>query len=158
VDRLEGLKKTIAVLFRRKGKDTLTEKEFVFSASIDMRWFSPKAAQRLLDLSLKLNLISKSNGELRPNFDMDGVSVPMDFKPGEDILDASVEDVFSSILGRLKQSAINQEELLRRIDDYIEKFGIEREVAALMLGKELGIDLESFHGQVEDEIAKRAGS
>jgi hypothetical protein len=156
VDKLEGLKKAIAVLFLRKGKDTLTEKEFVFSASIDMRWFSPKAAQRLLDLSLRLNLISKSNGDLRPNFDLDGISVPMDFKPGEDILEAGVEDVFASILERLKQSAINQEELIKGIDDYADKFGIEREVAAIMLGKELGIDLEAFHSHVEDEIAKRA--
>ncbi len=153
---MEGLKKTIAVLFRRKGKEILTEKEFVFSASIDMRWFSPKAAQRLLDLSLSLNLLSKNNGELRPNFDIDSVSVPMDFKPGEDVFQAKAEDLFSDMMARLGQSSLKREELMKRLDDYALKFGIEREVAAFMLGKELEIDLEDLSSRVEDEVAKRA--
>jgi hypothetical protein len=121
-----------------------------------MRWFSPKAAQRLLDLAFRLNLLSKSNGELRPNFELDNVSIPIDFKPGEDLLNAQVEDVFSSILGRLKQSALDQMALLKRIDEYSDKYGIEREVAALMLGKELDIDLENYYSQVEKEISQKA--
>ena len=44
----DELRDAIALLFKRKGRDELSEREFVLSASMDMHWFPPRDAQRLL--------------------------------------------------------------------------------------------------------------
>ena len=112
---MEKLKQTITVLFRRKGKAKMSEKEFVFSASIDMRWFSPRSAQRLLDLALRLGLLTKRDGELTPNFGLDEMDVPMDFRPTEDILNVGVEDLLSRMLARLSSSGLDRKDAAERM-------------------------------------------
>lgn len=153
---MEKLKQTIAVIFRRKGKTSITEKEFVFSASIDMRWFTPKSAQKLLDMALQMKLLSKSNGELTPNFNLDEVEVPLEFKPTEDILDVRVEDLLSRLLTKLQESRLDRKELAARMNALQAMYGIEPEAAALVLGNDVGVDLKEYIPSVEEEIAKRA--
>jgi len=155
---VEDLKRTIAVLFRRKGKGSITEKEFVFSASIDLRWFSPKAAQRLLDIALQLNLISRRNGELIPNFNIEDIHVPLEFKPTEDILDTQEEDTLSRIISKLSESKLERRDLVARINALQKRFGIDIEIAALMLGNDLGIDMKELISIVEEKVKKEAKS
>jgi hypothetical protein len=78
---MSDLQRSIVLLFRRKGKETLTEKEFVFSASMDLRWFSPKEAQRLLDLGISGGYLQRKNGSVVPTFDTSVSEVPLDYKP-----------------------------------------------------------------------------
>ena len=153
---MENLKQTIAVLFRRKGKSSMTEKEFVFSASIDMRWFTPRTAQQLLDLSLKLNLLIKTDSEISPNFDIDEVEVPLEFKPTEDILEVKPENLLSKLINKLEASGIERKELVAKINTLQQKYGLEPEVAALMLGNDLGIDIKQYIPEVEDIVKQKA--
>jgi hypothetical protein len=153
---LENLKQTIAVLFRRKGKSSMTEKEFVFSASIDMRWFTPRTAQQLLDLALRLNLLKKTDSEISPNFDIEEIEVPLEFKPTEDILEVKPENLLSKLIGRLESSGIERKELVARINEIQHDYGLEPEVAALMLGNNLGVDIKQYIPEVEDIVKQRA--
>lgn len=101
---MSELKKSIAVLFRRKGKEILTEQEFVFSASMDLRWFSPKDAQKLLDISLSGGYLSRKNGDVMPTFDTSEVEVPLDYRPTREILDRAIRarmDLFSEIVEKI---------------------------------------------------------
>ena len=41
---MDELRDAIALLFKRKGRDELSEREFVLSASMDLRWFPPRDA------------------------------------------------------------------------------------------------------------------
>jgi hypothetical protein len=152
---VENIKQAIAVLFQRKSKDSLTEKEFVFSASIDMRWFTPKAAQKLLDIALQLNLLSKTEGELRPNFDIEKVAVPLEFKPSEDILDVKVEDLLSKLVNRLVGAQHEKKKVVTMIGRLQEEYGIEPEVAALLLGNDFKVDLSEFFPLVEQALNDR---
>jgi hypothetical protein len=153
---LDELKRAIAVLFQRKGKSTMTENDFVFSASIDMGWFTPKEAQKVMDISLKLRLLSKKNGELTANFDLDGINVPMEFKPSKKILDLEAEGPLLGIISRLKESGMERGELVARTNSLQKAYGIEIEAAALMLGNDLGIDVKEFMPLVREELFKRA--
>src|SRR3989441_11397846 len=56
-DSMDELRDAIALLFKRKGRDELSEREFVLSASMDLRWFPPRDAQRLLQLGLETKLL-----------------------------------------------------------------------------------------------------
>ncbi len=66
---MSELQKSIAVLYKSKGREELTEKEFVFSASMDLRWFSPKEAQKLMEAGLTGGFLERRNGSLVPTFD-----------------------------------------------------------------------------------------
>ena len=98
---MSELQKSIALLFRRKGKDSLTEREFVFSASMELRWFSPKEAQKLLDLGLTGGYLQRKNGGISPTFDYATMEVPLDYKPGQEIFEnirKKNADLFSEIV------------------------------------------------------------
>src|SRR2546428_13050549 len=81
MDPVEDLRDAIALLFKRKGRDELSEREFVLSASMDLRWFPPRDAQRLLQLGLEPKLLESQGGAIRPAFDSAAVQVPRDSVP-----------------------------------------------------------------------------
>ena len=97
------------MLYRRKGKEVLTEKEFVFSASMDLRWFSPKDAQKLLDAGLAGGVLKRVDGNLLPTFDFGRIDVPIDYRPDAKLLkDATAtsraKDLFSEMVDTISRS------------------------------------------------------
>lgn len=152
---MEDLKRAIALLFRRKGQPTLTERDFVFSASMDLRWFPPKEAQRLLDVALKRGLLKLEDGRVRPTFDLDEVDVPLDFTPSQDILTQG-EDLFQRLVEEIaRASGKSPREVVSRINAIRSRMGIYGEVAALLAGSEMDVDMSSFYGDVEELLRSR---
>ncbi|MCK4444341.1 MAG: DUF2240 family protein, partial [Thermoplasmata archaeon] len=131
---MEELKKTIALLFKRKGSSQMTEKEFVFSASMDLRWFPPKDSQQLLDVAISRGVVTLLEGQISPSFDTSAVDIPLDFTPTTAVFDMPAkEDLFSKILEHLLASLdIERQEVISRINAVQEKMGVEIEVAALL--------------------------
>ncbi len=152
---MEALKRTIALLFRRKGRNRMSEQEFVLSASMDFRWFPPREAQRLLDLSIQKGLVTLEEGGVEPSFDLEAVEVPLHFVPTTDILqDAS--DLFDRLLDEITRSASRpRKDLAVRVNSIQRWMGVYVEVAALLAGEELTVDLTSFYPEVEAMIRER---
>jgi len=144
---MSDLQKSIAVLFRRKGKEILTEREFVFSASMDLRWFSPKEAQKLLDAGLSGGYLQRKNGNVFPTFDCAIVEVPLDYKPSRDVLDqlpARQADLFSEIVDRIvKAKSVSKREVVSRVNKKQELMGIDVEPAALLVASDYGVSVDS---------------
>lgn len=157
---MSDLQKSIALLFRRKGKEMLTEQEFVASASLDMRWFSPKDAQKLLDLSLTGGYLQRKNGSVYPTFDLSSVEVPLDFKPSREILENASKrttDLFSEVVERIvKAKAVPKREVVSRVNKKQELLGIDVEPAVLLVAYDYGVPIESsFIQRAESEILGR---
>ncbi len=156
---MEDLKRAIALLFKRKGKEKLTEKEFVFSASMDLRWFSPKEAQRLLDLSREAGLLSSTRGELALTFDLKEVEVPMDFTPSAKILEVEVDDIFQRMVAAIcSSSGRPKREVVSTINGIQEHMGVYGEMAALIAGRRFDVDMSTFYDEVEDLMKGRRAS
>lgn len=156
---MEDLRKAVALLFKRKGKDALTEKEFVFSASMDMRWFSPKDAQRLLDLSREAGLVSLEGGDLVPTFDVREVKAPMDFTPSTGLLEAEVDDLFQKLVGAICGAAgLPKKEVVSTINGLQGRMGVYGEVAALIAALHYDVDATSHYDEVENLIRGRKTS
>jgi hypothetical protein len=152
---MEDLKTTVAFLFKRKGRTSLSEKEFVFSASMDLRWFSPKDAQKLLDISIKKGLLSLKDGRLRPTFDLDEAEVPLDFAPSAEVLKEG-EDLFKRMVDEISSaSGRPSREVVSRINTIQARMGIYGEVAALLAGREMGVDMRPFIDDVDRLIRDR---
>ncbi len=152
------LETCLAVLFKRKGKNILSEKEFVFSASIDFRWFTPKEAQALLELGIKKGLLAKTDGFVKPNFDYKESDVPLSFRPSKEVLKEEREDLslFALILARISEkSGMKKRDAVAKINRLQEKLGVDVEVAGLALAKDLGVDTSDLIPKVEEEILKR---
>lgn len=154
---MEELKKTIALLFKRKGSSQMTEKEFVFSASMDLRWFPPKDSQKLLEAAVSRGVVDLQDGQISPSFDISAVEIPLDFTPTPAVFDIPVkEDLFSKILDHMLATLdIERKEVISRINALQGKMEIEIEVAALLIGQELDVDISGFIPEVEKDILGR---
>jgi hypothetical protein len=157
---MSDLQRSIALLFRRKGKEFLTEKEFVFSASMDLRWFSPKEAQRLLDVGITGGYLQKKNGNIVPTFDTSMIDVPLDYKPGRDIFEhvpRKPQDFFSEIVDKIvKTKSVPKREVVSRVNKKQELLGIDVEPAALLVASDYGLSMESgIIERAESEILHR---
>ena len=157
---MSDLQRSIALLFRRKGKELLTEKEFVFSASMDLRWFSPKEAQRLLDVGISGGYLQKKNGNIVPTFDTSLIEVPLDYKPGKDIFEHipnKSRDFFSEIVDKIvKTKSVPKREVVSRVNKKQELLGIDVEPAALLVASDYGLSMDSgIIERAEAEILHR---
>lgn len=94
-DLMGELEKTVAIVFKRKGKSMLSEREFVNVLLFDMRWSdpgkSPKIgaadAQRILDAAVRSGLLALSEGVLKPSFDYKTIDIPLNYMPSKAVLD-----------------------------------------------------------------------
>ncbi len=158
---MSEVQRSIAVLFRRKGKEILTEKEFVFSASMDLRWFSPKDAQKLLDAGLTAGFLKRIDGNLLPTFDFSGIDIPIDYKPTPDALKETVEtrsrDLFSEIVATISKSmSVPKREIVSRVNKKQEMMGIDIEPAALLVAGDYGVDVDgAFIERATSEVLGR---
>jgi hypothetical protein len=153
------LQQVLALIFKRKGKGMLSEKEFVFSASIDFRWYTPKEAQRLLERGLETELLERSDELIRPTFDYKKVELPLDFKPDKDILTEpsnGSEPLFPTILETVcQESGLNRREVVARINKVKERLGVDIEVAGLVVASDLEIDIHGLIPRAKEEIISR---
>jgi hypothetical protein len=154
---VEELKRAIALLFNRKGGSQMTEKEFVFSASMDLRWFPPKDSQKLLDVALSRGVVTLDDGQVSPTFEISSMEVPLDFSPTRSILEPPAkEDTFSKLLDHIMAKLdMDKKDAISRINAVQEQMEVEIEVAALLAGEELDLDMAEFLDDVEKEILSR---
>ncbi len=151
---MEELRRTVAMLFRRKGKGTISEKEFILAASMDLRWFPPRDAQKLLQVALQMGLVKAEAGQLSPTFDAGSQEIPLDFHPTPEVLKAPTKrEPFLEILQRLEEvTGKERMELVAQVNLVQEDLGVTAEVAALVVGASMGVDLSSYHAPVEEQL------
>jgi len=157
---MSELKRSIAVLFKKKGREFLSEREFVFSASMDLRWFTPKDAQKLLDAGLSGGFLQRKNGNIFPTFDFGEIQVPLDYRPPKDIFENLAkrnQDLFSEIVERIvRTKAVPKREVVSRVNKKQELLGIDVEPAALLVAGDYGLCVEnSFIERATNEILNR---
>lgn len=156
------LSKCLSILFRQKGKDVLSEREFVYAVSMDLHWFPPKDAQRLLEISLKNGLLTLNQGLLSPAFELTEESIQLDYKPSKELIvvsdavRASGDNLFLGIVRKISiNSKLPKKEIVSSINRTQEKMGVDAEVAALVVARGLGIEIGEDIRRVEDEIRSR---
>ncbi len=146
----------LAQVFRKKGKSTLTEKEFVFAASLDLRWFSPKDAQKFLDIGLESELLSQTGGKIQPTFDYQSMDAPSGYSPSPDLLKASIQPkgIFLKLIDRIStEKDIPKKEAISLVNKTQDKMNVDVEVAALIVARSIGIDISPYLDEIEEGVA-----
>jgi len=155
---LEELRRTLAFLFQRKGKKTLSEKELNMSVSMDLNWFSPDEAKRLIEVGLELKLLTKNEDGLSPTFDYEALTLPIDFSPTRNILEVeSQEPLLMAIVRNIQdKTQMEKKEVMAEINKKQNALKLDIEVAAILVAARYNVDISGFLREVESEIFARA--
>lgn len=146
------LKETIAAAFKSKGRCSMKRSELIWTLSFDLGWFSHDDAKRVVDLALKREIL-RENEELHPTFDLDDIEVPIDFKP--DLSKILTESVFDQIVQEIaEKTGKSISEIISLINKKQEELGsiLSVEVTALIVARDLGIDVSRYIDEVEREV------
>jgi hypothetical protein len=142
-----------------RGRDTITESEFVLDASLKLRWFSPKDAQKLLQVGVDCGLLRSDGGNVHAAFDVASVAVPVNYRPGpEAIAPPKGADLFGRILARIRSATgESTPPIVARINQVQERLGVDAEVAAAHLAALRGVGISDLLAELESEVLRRSG-
>lgn len=156
----------IAFIFKREGKEEISLSAFCLSLSIDLNWCSPKQAKEFIERAVIKKLLVRHDDVVSPTFDVASVIIPVDFQPS--IHNIQIEEKKRTVHEKesefslqlmiqkiAKESAIEEEDITKKLQDIAEGKNISSEVAALFLGKELGLSLPEFFDPVNESIFKQ---
>lgn len=157
------LEAACAQVFRRKGKSRMPEKDFVFAVSLDFKWFTPKEAQRLLDICLDAGILALDDGMVVPKFDYKNIDVPKGYAPSQELLAqqpgqtqpaprGAMLEVVEMVSKARKMDAKDVISLVNRTQDSL---GVEVDVAALIVARSMGLDISGFIDRVEEELGEK---
>ncbi len=148
----------LAQLFQKKGKSALTEKEFVFAASLDLRWFTPKEAQKFLDISMESELLALDDDKVKPTFDYKSVEIPKGYAPTTELLQSAVKPkgIFLKIIDQIStEKNMPSKDVISAVNQTQDRMNIAVEVAALIVARQYGIDVSEYIDQIEEDIGTR---
>ena len=150
---MEDLKKLIAFVFQRSGKEKMKEKEFYMTLSFELGWLTPGEGMKVIERSLAAGLLKKDGEEIIPNFDYKKEEVPLGFKFDSKMLEEMEKDLLSKILGEiLKESKIGEKKIRDEIRKMAEDLNICPEIAALLLAKKTGMDVGKFLEEAKEFV------
>jgi len=143
---VKELTQAVTLLFRRTGMSPQPRKQLVMIASMELHWFSPSDAQRMLDKCIELKLLKETEGGLYiPTFDIKERDVPIDFALGIEALEERGDDLFLRIVETISLHTKKEHSKI-----------ITAMVAGLFVGKKYGAPLETMYDEVDKELIKRA--
>lgn len=143
----------MAVLFQRAG-EKIDKDDFIYIQSADLDWYSSKEARRMLERSLASGLVTVEGDSIKAEFDFEGIDIPMDFEPGEEILDEAEElDLFSHILNEVvAHSEDSRQEIMSSVNRKQDELDLEIKTALLLVAHEKDIDIPERDDHIEKVI------
>ncbi len=125
----------------------MTERDFVLAASMDLRWFPPKDAQRLLDAGLRTGLIVAEGGTLWPSFDIASVEIPLEFVPTAAAFEAATpaKEVFPAVVARIVEATgLDTKSVVAEVNGVQARTGIDLEAAVLLVARAHDVPVDDF--------------
>jgi hypothetical protein len=157
---VEKHKEVIAFLYNRSGKEEMSAQELRLAMSMDLRWFSPKEAEEIVDtFQNKRLLVRKGGGGLRPAFNYRKLTLMRDFRPSKEELlgGGDGEPLFIRMIGHITDKA-NEEKrnVIAMVNRKAGEMRIEVEAAAMLVGDELGVDMAPLADEALKAIVEKA--
>ncbi|WP_455392793.1 DUF2240 family protein [[Eubacterium] cellulosolvens] len=157
------LKRVIASLFKRKGKDIIRANELELLASMELRWFEPADARRVLERAVALGLLKETETGLKITFNYGTVEIPLGFKPPKDLLEGLEEDSQSLFMQLVNQICMvtgqAPEKIIAELNEKQAKTEnyFTLEVLALLYGKSKGVDMDRYVPAIKSKLLSNSG-
>ena len=139
----------------------LKESDIYLPLSLELGWFSSTQAQEFVKHALNQKLLIKKDDMVTPSFDVNTVDIPIGFQPSKHVSEQQhipVKDQARkekrSLIERIiedieEKTGQNKETITAKINDTENEKQIIPEVAALIVAREYGVNVESFFEQIE---------
>lgn len=150
-----------AAFFRNKGKNVVSEKEFLMGVSMDFRWMPYSDAKELLAAMLAANMLKKDGDLLRPAFDVADADVPVAYRPPADIVKKAALSrepdsmAFPQLIAFAEKGGMKRKDFISASNALQKKLGISPEAAGLIVMRDAGIDISAVADRVYSGIAVR---
>jgi hypothetical protein len=152
------MQQTLASLYKRKGKNILDPKDLELLASLELRWFEPNDARRLVEIALNLGLLEETAEGIKPKFDYVSMEIPFGFRPPKDLissLEQENESLFMQIVNHIcLKSGLDQNQVIADINSKQTKSNdyFKIEAIAILYAKENGVDVDDFIPKVKEYL------
>ena len=151
---------TITFIFRRSGKQELKLSELYLPLSMELGWFSPHEAKDFVKMAIKQKLLREEKDLVKPNFNIEQITVPLGFRPSKQVLETNVTDavkegrnLFAILVESIcKKTDLDEEIIIEKIKLMEQEKNITPEIAALLVGKEHNVVLEEFYQEIKKQI------
>ncbi|MBW6470615.1 MAG: DUF2240 family protein [Methanosarcinaceae archaeon] len=145
----------VAAPFKKNAAFLLSMRDFEFALSFDLKWMSPDEASKVRDLAIRSRLLTLVDGMLKPVFDLDATEIPHGFKPEVDLF--KEKTLLENIMEHISTTTgMGLQDIAIRINTKQEQLSdlVEIEVAALLVAREMGCDIDPFYEQVHDAVVR----
>ncbi|MDW7732491.1 MAG: DUF2240 family protein [Methanolobus sp.] len=153
---MDELTLVVATPFKKKATSSLSIKDFEFALSFDLKWMAPDLASRVRDKAISSRLLRLEGNQLVPAFAVEKIELPHGFKPSGNILaeNTPIEELITMIAARTGKG---EKEAIVEINSLQEKLGdlVEIEIAALIVAKEKGCDIEGIYQKIYDKLLNK---
>jgi hypothetical protein len=142
---------TVSMPFKRKGKESLKDMEFVMALSIDLKWFTPDQARSVLAEAQRSGLLKRDGELVRPSFDISKIEIPSGFKP--ETLAIEKKTVFERVIERIITSTgIEKRKVVSMINKKQEELSkqVVIEVSAILVAIENAVLVDDL---IDEEYA-----
>ena len=146
-----SLRRAVAVPFRRRGVESMTESEFIVALSLDRDWFSPHQAKRLVDVAVTEGLLDRADGDVSVSFEPASVEIPEEFEPDERILQQRT--TFERVLENVVDSGVDKQTAVAEINRLQAELAVSVEAAAILYAHRNGLDVTASAARARDELA-----
>jgi hypothetical protein len=164
---MDPLVLSAAAFFRIKGKNVVTENEFVMGVSMDLRWMLPREAKELLVLLIAEGHLNDDGQHIRPAFDVHATDVPLGFKPSADILKTNgsgvkkeaagppAGDILAELMEKAGSIGLKKKDFIVSVNAVQKRMNVDIEIAALLMLRENGADISEYLSRVGNIVSER---
>ncbi|MGB9987390.1 DUF2240 family protein [Salarchaeum japonicum] len=145
-----SLRVTVAAPFKQTGKARIGEHEFVVALSLDRDWLSPDQAKRVIDIATGEGLVSRDDGDLIADFDLDSVDVPEDFSPDESVF--RERSAFERAVDALEAEGMEKQEVVAAVNELQQELGITADAAAVVYARREGVDVDDAAAKAREGL------
>jgi len=150
---MDDLKRLIAFLFQRGGKEKMSEKEVYMILSFELGWLTPGDGKKVIEKAEEKGYIEREGDEIMPTFDYREVEIPLGFRFDESKVEEMEQDLVSRVVGKaLKEIGIGEKKIRERINKLSKELDIYPEIAALVFAKQNGLLTEDLLEEAKEFI------
>lgn len=146
------IKKVIAAAYKSKGKKEMSKSELIHTLSFDLKFFSHDTSKKVVEYATK-NKVVEGKDKIKPLFDLDSIEIQPNFKP--DVKKLFSSSPFDELINKIaEKTGKSHSEVVAMINERQERFNnlLAAEVVALIIAKEVDIDITEYIDKVEKEV------
>lgn len=158
-----------AAFFRNKGKNVITETEFLMVISMDLHWMPYGKAKQLLALLISKGALVKNGEYLKPSFEISDIEVPVAYRPSESLIMSlgqkaeekqpkpapAGDDLLPSMISAASEFGMQKRDFVSEANALSKKLDIDMLAAALIVLKDKGADIDPYADRVYQAVISK---